>query len=64
VLLLLRLTLPPPPHTLNFRWMQMNPAKYDPTEDCSSVRQYPLIDSNSPFGWYDSTYTLVQELLP
>lgn len=35
---------------------------YDPTADCSSVAQYPKIDSNSPEGWYDKTYTNVQEM--
>ena len=33
---------------------------YDPTADCSATAQYPLLDSNSPDGWYDSTYTSVQ----
>jgi hypothetical protein len=34
---------------------------YDPGADCSSRAQYPLIDTNRPWGWYDKTYTLVQE---
>ena len=36
--------------------------KYNPSSDCSSTAQYPLLDTNSPYGWYDSTYTLVQEI--
>ena len=34
---------------------------FDPGADCSSRAQYPLIDTNSPWGWCDKTYTLVQE---
>lgn len=32
----------------------------DPTADCSSATQYHNCDANSPEGWYDRTYTLVQ----
>lgn len=32
----------------------------DPSVDCSSATQYLQCDSNSPAGWYDRTYTLVQ----
>ena len=38
-------------------------AAFDPAADCSAIAQYPLIDSNSPDGWYDQTYTSVQEVL-
>ena len=36
---------------------------YDPSADCSSGTQYKLLDTNSPDGWTDSTYTLVQEAI-
>jgi hypothetical protein len=32
----------------------------DPSADCSSGGQYYKCDANSPDGWYDRTYTLVQ----
>ena len=32
----------------------------DPAADCSSAAQYHNCDANSPNGWYDRTYTLVQ----
>ena len=35
-------------------------SQYDPAADCSAKAQYPLLDSNSPDGWYDATYTSVQ----
>jgi hypothetical protein len=35
---------------------------FNASADCSATAQYPLIDSNSPDGWYDSTYTSVQEV--
>jgi len=41
----------------------MNTAKYNASAPCSSGTQYGFIDSNSPDGWYDATYTLVQETL-
>ena len=31
-----------------------------PGVDCSSGAQYYRCDANSPSGWYDRTYTLVQ----
>lgn len=34
----------------------------DPFADCSSATQYHNCDANSPDGWYDRTYTLVQEV--
>jgi hypothetical protein len=34
----------------------------DPAADCSSGGQYHNCDANSPFGWYDRTYTLVQRV--
>lgn len=38
-------------------------APLDPTRDCTSGTQYAACDSNSPGpGWYDKTYTLVQEV--
>ena len=40
-----------------------NQARYDPAADCSATTQYQLLDSNSPGGWTDSTYTLVQEVV-
>eukprot|EP00041_Stephanoeca_diplocostata_P005948 m.71682 g.71682 ORF g.71682 m.71682 type:complete len:549 (+) comp16090_c0_seq1:181-1827(+) len=33
---------------------------FDPAADCTSATQYHHCDSNSPYGWYDRTYTLVQ----
>jgi hypothetical protein len=33
---------------------------FDKTADCSSRTQYHHCDANSPDGWYDRTYTLVQ----
>lgn len=37
-------------------------GSFDPTADCSSSSQYHNCDANSPDGWYDRTYTLVQSL--
>jgi hypothetical protein len=35
---------------------------YTPGADCSATTQYALIDTNSPGGWTDKTYTNVQGL--
>ncbi len=35
---------------------------FDPAADCSSLTQYHNCDANSPNGWYDRTYTLVQKV--
>jgi hypothetical protein len=35
-------------------------GRVDPAADCSSAMQYHHCDANSPDGWYDRTYTLVQ----
>jgi hypothetical protein len=35
-------------------------AAFDPAADCSATTQYALLDTNSPGGWTDKTYTSVQ----
>ena len=35
---------------------------FNTSADCSSGTQYHHCDANSPLGWYDRTYTLVQEV--
>ena len=38
-------------------------AAFNPSADCSATTQYALLDTNSPNGWTDKTYTLVQGVL-